>query len=146
VLLDTLLIVAAASSPFTTPPPSAIAAGRIESTQVILSCETPRELRHEATLGGIAVGENLPSPSTSLELYKRDGKVGVRQRTEEGPNAGVRTLAANYLSGDEGGYYHLEYTRNEHKAHLFFTLNADQSGQLMWSTARATIETNCRAG
>ena len=115
--------------------------------QVILSCSSPQDPALHATLGPIPEGR----PETSggaIELVEVAGRVMVRRQVVVDGQRVSQRLSTRHLAGGHGEpFYHLEFmSKDGGPAHLFFTVNADQSGWLMWSTAENTVETNCLAG
>ena len=122
-------------------------AGDFAAEHVILSCSSPLDSALIAPLGPVS-GEQSDVTRGDIELVEAGDQVMIRRRMVVDGQRVARTLNTRHVAGGQGEpFYHMELkSENGGPAHLFFTINADRSGQLMWSTSDSTVETSCLSG
>jgi hypothetical protein len=81
---------------------------------------------------------------TTLDLVRSAGEFHVVQRTRIDGDWQVVPVATRTVAFDPAArYYHLEANGQGAVEHLFFTVDTDDSGSLLWSTESETLQIGC---
>lgn len=81
---------------------------------------------------------------TTLDLVRSAGELHVVRRTRINGGWQVMPVVTRTVAFDPAArYYHLEANGQGAVEHLFFTVDTDDSGSLLWSTESETLQIGC---